>query len=400
MLADKGFYRSFAKLKTDILASRDRAALANPVESGFDTQNPTVTQSGTAPAGLTKTYNPGGSIGTSPVNFFGGFEVYAGFGSFSRAPIGSGYAAPRYEIAFDGTEIGFLLEAGSNAAAKKFRLVIDGRYIEEAGVPKIYDTADGVYVRITFASRRRHKIGIERQVSQTGLGTIYLEPTGQASRTYEDTAQLKAFVVGDSYVSATGPSFYHDTWANILGYTMGWNVFSEGIGGSGYANTSFAQFDHPSRLEKLALHPMDIVVVAGSINDTGSTFSPQVQARAQSTWAAQRAIQPNALFIVVGVQSGGTGPSAIDNSTIQTETRLKAAFDSWADPYSIFVPWSSDPQPINFGTGRVGATNGNGNNDIYVWNTDSTHLNSLGHKEAAEPRIRNSILKQVRALAA
>jgi lysophospholipase L1-like esterase len=344
---------------------------------GDYTTAPTISQASTAPVALTKSFNPA-LFATGPLDFFGG-DPYWAFGSVVRAKRGTGFTESRYETIFDGSSICFYLE---NSAYPSFTVLAgnpDGplTYVKGTGGVTLLTTANGVYVTITFPSRGIYRVAIEREY-QSGIQGLYIEPTAQAWR--PNKPHITALVVGDSITGGTGASFYGSAWEYVTGRALGWDIWSDGVGGSGYlAGTPFSD---PTRTSLLTLKPFDVVVIAGGINDANATNAPGVQSAAASYFASVRAALPNALIVVLGAWAGSTGPSTGPNSVSDVESKIKAAFNVFADFNSVFIPVSTDNQPWIYGTGHVAAPAGSGNADLYVGGldgTDLTHPNDAGH---------------------
>lgn len=368
------------------LARANSALLSNPIDGAVLTSGGgavTIAQSATAPAGLTRVVNPRAGIaaGTTPMAAYGGTLVDGTFGSLVRIRRGStGFTTSRFESLVDGAAVAFNLDAGT--APGTFRVLVDNRYIGANGTPTNFLPADGGYVTLTFPNRAVRKVAIEREY-QAGVQGILTEPTAQVWRPSD--RPLTFFMVGDSYTGGTGSVFRGGGWAYVLGHLLGLNMIDDGVGGSGYTRTGFATFGSAARIALATETAYDVIGVAGGVNDsitgTGADTPAGLTAAALSYYQALRAGQPRALIVVFGAWAGGTGPST---DRKDAETAIKAAFDAWADPFSIFIPINTDPYPWVYGQGRVASPTGTGNADLLLGGldgTDATHPNDSGHIE-------------------
>lgn len=343
---------------------------------------PTVSQTTTAPPALTKVFNTA-QFAAGALDFFGG-APYTPFGSVVRARIGGGFSGSRMDTVFEGTSLCFYLEDNSSpASAMLFRLLAGDadsntmQYVGSSGSPTVFTTANGLYVALTFPTSGVYRVAVERQYA-AGVQGLLVEPTSQAWRPYQP--HITALVVGDSYTGGTGSSVYGNSWEYVLGRELGWDIWANGVGGSGYL--AGVPFSDSTRTALLSLKPFDAVVIAGGINDAGATYGPNVQAAAAAYFATVRSLVPDALIVVLGAWPGSTGPSTGTNSVTDVEAKIKAAFTAFNDGNSIFIPVSGANQPWIYGSGHVSAPTGAGNADKYIGGTDGndvTHPNDAGH---------------------
>lgn len=349
-------------------------ALAN--NGVFDTIT-TVTQSGAQDGALTRSFNLANTLVNSPIKALGG-NLSTPFGAIVRsvrAP--SGYVGSGFEVMIDDSACQFLIEVVSGNT--NFQIIIDGKYVGSGTTQTLFTTASGAYVKLAWASRGVHRVRIEREFA-AGLGGLYISPTGGAYR--PQNPYPKMFVVGDSFSLGTGATIYPNAWEYVAARQLGMDVTCDAVGGTGYANPGLGvPIVDSTRRTILAAQPYDLVVIAAGLNDANATYAPQVSAAATAYYPQVRAIQPNALISVMGSFAGATGPSTGANSVAAVEQSIKAAFDAWADPLSVYIPVSDAVQvkPWIYGTGRIGATNGSGNSDIYT-SADGTHPPDAGHR--------------------
>lgn len=322
--------------------------LSNPIINGPDTIT-TVTQSGSTDATLTNSYNLAVPVAAAPITFLGG-NGYTPFGSVARAlvPGNGGAGAVGYESFVDGTVVELQMEVISGK--DKFQLIVDDKYVGSGSagsvVPTLFSTNDGVYVKLVFSTPGPHLVRVEREgvVGLSGFRMLPYEGAQPSTRRYP-----KVLFVTDSYGITASPSNIIQSACipNIAGLLLGWNVYANTLGGTGYTGTT-SPFDAAARLDVVAAKDWDAIVNLGGINDIGN--SATVAARALQTWQAQRLAAPNAKIIV-----GGTWTGTFLSGSATVEQNLLTAFNTWADPNSIFVPISNSAQtkPFTSGDGRV-----------------------------------------------
>lgn len=383
-------------LLTSLITASNRAKLGNPIQNPVIVSGSgvTITQSSSAPSGLTRNLNPANTIAGGPIKYYGGSPVGAG-GATVRAQAPGGYTSSRYETIFEGLSAAFYLE--NSASGKEFRVIVGNRYVGDgSGQPILFNTDNGLYLQATFPTRDNYKFAIERQYT-AGIQGLLLDPFSQAWATPDPAPTF--FMVGDSYTGGTGGAFRTAAYEYAMAHMMGLNMMDNGVGGSGYIQPSFTTFGDPTRLSQVASQPFSVVGVAGGINEPTGTTDAAMSAAGLAYFQAVRARQPDALIIVYGVWPGSTGPSV---EMIGRENALLAAFNTWADPFSIFVPISTDVKPWLFGQGRAGSQGGTGNTNIYIGGldgTDATHLNAGGHVYVGKRAAQETLSRIERKLA-
>jgi lysophospholipase L1-like esterase len=383
-------------LRAAQIASAGNPVIAPVVASGGGVV--TVAQSAAAPGGVADIGNIAAMIapGTLPMRVFGG-DPQTPFGTTVRGALprtggGGGYFAPRFECMLEGTQICFKLDSAAN-----FRVIADNAYVGSGGVPTLFNISAGVHVLVTFAAAGVHRVGVER----LGNGAVdaLLKPT--ASQIWKpDPAPVRALVIGDSYSAGSGASFEQNSWARQMGLRLGWDVVINAQGGTGHANPSgtggFSIFGSADRMNYVTAQPYDAVIVAGGINDATAAYAPQVAANALAHFQAIRAAQPHAVILALGAWAGSTGPGTGSNSVTAVEQSVQAAASATGDPMCRFVPVSTGARPWIFGTGKVGATNGSGNSDIYI-GADGTHPPDAGHAYLAR-RAADAVVATLEAM--
>nr|WP_275585576.1 SGNH/GDSL hydrolase family protein [Blastococcus saxobsidens] len=103
--------------------------------------------------------------------------------------------------------------------------------------------------------------------------------------------------MGDSYTVGLGGEGYVERTARALG----WSGVAEGQSGTGYVNPSgvAGQQAYGERVDDVAAHRPDVVVVQGSTNDAGAA-PPEVSAAAAQLYADLAEALPAASVVVVG----------------------------------------------------------------------------------------------------
>lgn len=137
------------------------------------------------------------------------------------------------------------------------------------------------------------------------------------------------FVIGDSWTEGgtmnTGP-----TWPGLLDLPDGWNVLTDGVGGSGYiGDHSDSALTYGGRLrDDLRDYAPDVVLVAMGRNDL--RYDPDAVARAASDDLTEmREAWPTARLVVFSPFS----PEVPAAPTVALTNRLRELADSMGLPY-------------------------------------------------------------------
>jgi lysophospholipase L1-like esterase len=246
------------------------------------------------------------------------------------------------------------------------------------------------------------------------FGGIVAEPTATIKR--GPSPSLRVCAITDSIGAGAGVYNSQTSWVGILGELMGsdvgmWNV---GIGGTGYlAGGAGARFI--DRVPDVIASKPDILFVQSQQNDQGNT-SAAIKQAAKDFLAAIKTALPKTLLFVIGAYTTGT-PTAKrmtdDTALREAAWESGAYFISWVDPNKANFPGSNvpaftqgvaygggdqaldanglawtcfggqsagstidatkwKPNSVFWGTGRVGATTGDGNADVMI-QSDGTH---------------------------
>lgn len=375
-------------------AASAAALISNPVDNADMASPPTITQAGTHNAALTVTANfvdtpakfrisPGNKYGRTTTKglYIGTANLspstngnLSGVTSLSPALVNNGENEVCYTIDFVAT--GQIVELALRVTGDNvmpYRVIVDNHFVARDGIANT-----GQYVSMDFGSSATRSITVEVQM-QSFLG-VAVSAGGSITAPADQT--VKAAFTGDSITESISSgetiAYVYDGWASTFSKRNGINSMrNAAVGGTGYWNTFggsrskiFDQMDY-----WISGDTYDLIGFAGGYNDQNQVANATTAANALACWQRARAAQPNALILVTGIPGERTGPSA---ALLATENALKAQFDAWADPFSIFLPISTDPEgPWIYGTGYVGSTNGTGNSDTLV-SSDGIHPSRAG----------------------
>lgn len=370
-----------------------RASARNPIDlaeggSALATVTPKAIASRTS--GLTQAINQA----SKPALFrwHGGVATYNAATTGWRAPVvsqrtGGNFTATQNALS---QRFSFMTDAASADVVtfvSRYRVLVNGQYVGKA-VRSDGLTAGGyniLNIATTDTSRQLRRFDIELVGGDANIGgtpsnsvpSLYLGPNDTLVPI--DTSDcLRIAVIGDSFSSSTGASWNHLGWAVQLGYLLGGieaDVRQIAIGGTGYVNDATSpgprQYSFIQHIGDLAQADFDIVIFAGGINDS---LMAGAQSAALSTFQAARALQPDALFVVMGAWCGAGGATA---ALLATEAAIQAATVQWGDALTVFVPVSGDPVGAWIGTSNAPVINASG--AAGGGNPDGTHPGDVGH---------------------
>ena len=380
----------WAKLRRGYLAKRYANPHVNKSSLGPQVMAspPTVTVVTTQPSGLTK-YFSWGSGTASPASFLvtggdaytwaGGLRVpvttLTNGGSNGNVSNGRNAVGWRVKTFVDSTKFAVQVVQGGN-----YRLVVDGQYVASTvWTPTNGGFSNWIVADFTSAGgRARREVWIEGDQSAT-FYALWVSPTESVEPA---PSGLRMTVFGDSITGATSsgvtvPSL-NDGFAYVLGDCFGiTDVRASGSGGEGIlqpANTpTTGAYTLRQRLPYDAVQSDVFVIAMGSNDASFGASALTAEMLLDIQWL--RTNYPAAPVIVFGAPGNQSGPSA---TTIAIENAYAAAVTAANDPMVIFVPVSTAPTPMLFGTGKYGATNSSGNSDLYV-GSDGTHPTAAGH---------------------
>lgn len=234
-------------------------------------------------------------------------------------------------------------------------------------------TGDGStrkYIKVDFTTRALRRIRVEVDylckffnVRTAATDTVLPAPPKSG---------LKGIVIGDSYVEGAGATSRFDSCFQALGKRLGiedWRC--DGLGGTGiYINNGGSvAFKDRFTVDVVNQGPFDLVMIEGSGNDFAQTGANITSALGTMLDAA-RAAMPNALIVVTGSWTANGN----DTTRLAVSTAIQAALATRPSvKYLDMNSWIT-------GTGRVGATVGDGNADFYIeTNSPFLHPSPAGH---------------------
>lgn len=381
---------------TRVKATRTAASANNPVDNADYPTPPTLVQSATHNAALTVRANhlanptafqlSGGRVydrTTTNELFVAGESLLpstsgnlTAYTSLSPALSSNGEFQNYYSATAMVTGQIVEVQVRTALASTPYRLIVDNQYIgRTAGFDA--STSSKNYNSWDFGSTATRRITVEVQTANAFVG--FSTSAGGSIVNPNDTLLYLA-ATGDSLTenTSTGDAVLSvwDGWPVIFAKKWGFAVPRiTAVGGTGWVNIGTGRTNILGQLATwINEKKYDIIFCYGGYNDTGSNLAA-IQAAMLPALQAMRAAQPQALIVVGGVWGQATGPSA---AVLLTEANVKSVFQTWNDPFSIFLPNSNDPGGSWLtGTGFVGSTTGVGNADTMV-SSDGTHWSQAG----------------------
>lgn len=295
-------------------------------------------------------------------------------------------SSPTYTGSIGGAYISFITDS-SKIVLKSVNAIFAGQYgivveindrlvFDSVTVPTSTINPGGYYIDMSsfIQSGTFRKVTIR---CLSGFNTvckqILLEPSSTIFKP-QNTNSYKIAVEGDS-LSAGGnftPYRCSMDWLTQVAQRIGCeNSCNMAQGGTGFiSDNAGVKTTYLQRLPELVALNADVYIIAGNHNDASYSNSAQQDA-ALAYFKALRLAQPKALVIVFGNNilrgEGNTG------TILTAEQNLKAAFDTWKDTNSIFVPvLTSSAGGWVTGTGSTNSPNNSGNQERF-YNTADSH---------------------------
>jgi lysophospholipase L1-like esterase len=341
---------------------------------------PTFTQESAASisSGVTIPSISGGVVDTTVSWEYEGADMVAS-GSYAivKAPTNNGSrvgnAAFSYQVIFN--HDGQVIEIPVNSAVSALVRVWAN---EQASA---YQTVTGNnYLKIDFGSRANRRVIIESDVNLY-FGGIIREPTATIMPPTR-SAPLKFAVVGDSYSVGLGintssnPSAqgYPFTLARMLGLTK---FRTYGQSGTGFMNPNVNVGTYRTRIGDMLGYQPDILLLQASVNDKDASYTTNQISTEIAAYIAQAKAGLPSSTIIIGLTPITPTPAlraAIPNLAAATLAAYQAAGILYVDAYS---------QNWIYGTGKVGATAGDGNSDFYQSSVFAVHPSLAGHQYMA-----------------
>lgn len=307
--------------------------------------------------------NNGGANGYSPAHIYP--QTWAGRRYF------------RTLVGFDGLKIAFRV---TSAPGHFYRFSVQEpgadrpQYITNSN--EVAGSQDGGvrYLSLTFATAVPRIISLEMVFGD--LWDVRIGPTD--SLWAVQPRGPRCIIVGDSYVGGAGsPTTGYSgigSWASSFADALGWqDVWNSGIGGTGWIQQASAL---PNAIRDryaadIVAYSPDVVIFSAARNDFALGASA-VGTAAGTVLAAVRSALPNAVLAVTGPNGSGSPTNGGDDTTWKP---FQDAIFSAVSPYALTLDWSSSG--IFTGSGKVGATSGTGNGDVYIQN-DGVHPSTTG----------------------
>lgn len=250
----------------------------------------------------------------------------------------------------------------NNGSALKYRVMVNGQYATSsestlAGTGNNWISVEGLTGGKNRIRVELNAVSVFQQIVHAQISSVW---------PVSDSESILCACVGDSY-QATGEanSWPHRNLATVFGHATGMRTDAVALAGTGYVTAGSHQaFGAASRIADLQQKNYSVVTVLGSVNDPASVA---LQTAALACWRAIRAACPNAFIVVYGVPANTTYSVA---SAAGREVYLSAAFAEWNDPYSVYIPLSTD---VN------GWKITSDNNRTNITSADTVHLSAAGN---------------------
>jgi hypothetical protein len=163
-------------------------------------------------------------------------------------------------------------------------------------------------------------------------------------------------VLGDAY-SAESPESAGPEWPTLLGESLGWEVRTEAVAGSGYLNAGAGR-PFGARVPRVVQHSPDVIVVAGGVSDLGAYPIGRIVDAADDVVSRLARQAPDAQLVLVSPFSNGEpGPL-----TEQFSERLRQVAQDHDAAYVDASGWlvngtglfgAEVDQPTDAGQGRI-----------------------------------------------
>ncbi len=418
-----------AQAQTARMQALANTLLASPISLTRPLSTETITVTDAAAATLTGRRLPVRVGGSGVIREIGSRGLWDA--TLHRSKAGSSCTVPGVEFVLHGDSFEVVFTAA--AATTSYLLEIDGHPTTGAFQSVATTTGSGRYLKVVFASSSVRRIALYLD-TPTAINGVTVPLTALV-----DAAPRRPVIafVSDSYMGGSSGSRTSESFAWWVCRALGAEFGGSAIGGSGYISGGSAskKWGEESRVATTARFTPDLIVFAGTGND--SLYTPaQIQTAAADTYAAYAAACPGVPQIVVGPMAA-SATYTISSTTSAIISAIKSAADAapsvvkffdaigtatgvpaaWAAGYyaagarvtHLGSVWEADFAggtdsrnwtPGNStnndmwrrvtwgydGTGRVGATTGDGNRDVCLY-TDTTHPTPTGQVALALPML-------------
>jgi len=239
------------------------------------------------------------------------------------------------------------------------------------------------YVKIVFSSSTQRNIRLAF-ASNSQFGNLYCSKVFTFTQRYADPIEWVHF--GDSFSQYSGVSSDIQCLVHYMheSFGRGINMINVAQGSTSFANpalndigeTATAKAKFIQQFQSWKTNSPKIITALVGHNDTNYSATT-LPAKVREFLTACKTTFPNAIVILFGANAS---PGIISSGAdLAVENSIKSVCNEFSD-YCTFVSLQdSVTGPFLRGTGRVGATNGSGNTDLYT-TTDGTHPSQRGHK--------------------
>jgi hypothetical protein len=396
-----------ALLRAHGLAAKPLVAMSSP---------PTITMNTTANANSTvvpANYDAGWAANNAVFTYLGGVVVTqassgppgptwaVGRGSNFGTGNGpyQGMSAVYFQTTAPDVDLSFMAQNNIDATYRISIDLIDGNGFRPTAIlPRTDIQALGDFsahrVKIANGSTalRRYRIEFDNFLWFAGVDVV-------GTITAYNPGGPRILVTGDSHTAGTfgggggGSASRLDGMAARLKWYLGVaDVLAQGQGGTGYLATSIAGTETMRARIPNEITPRipDLIIDLAGYNDSASTAAA-LGAETTLYYNALTAALPNVPVIKIGPPRRGiTGAFTLDATKYAA---IKAAVAADSRFGSLVFNIDSYALDWEHGTGRVGATTGNGNADTWV-GTDNVHRTDIGHDGWAAlmgPAIRTAL---------
>lgn len=292
---------------------------------------------------------------------------------------------PYYCVEFMMDGIGFEFGALSRSTAQTYRLLVDGRRVQNQAVTfsPTHSTSDqhDHRIRIVFPDARPRRITLE--FSYMAFLGVWVQGSLWKVPTYRD----RTMILGDSISGGSDQNAGGGigTWIYRAALTLGWDdPWNQSMGGTGYISVGTGTtFQNRATTDIINYNPTRIIIFGGYNDNTGNQAT--ISTAASTLYQTLKAGAPAAEIIVIGCWSNSGSPGS---AIINTDETLRVAA---AGAGLSFI------SPV---TGKVYNQRGTLVSDQSAWITsanagtyltgDGVHPNDNGHDYLAG-RITNAL---------
>lgn len=298
---------------------------------------------------------------------------------------------------FDGPTIDFSLRTA--ASTDRFRIYVDDELVTSSSglvttngdFPFLGTTGDFYYVKLDFGSAMPRTIEIRLGASTRLVGMNY-GALYNVWRSEPGDIPLLMYI-GDSYVNGSGTDHIAGAWPRIAAELLGCEAFTSGGSGTGYLTTTGSILRTiRGRISDMSLveRPVDAGFIAAGFNDFDKDPVQLRDEVALTVQAAAAQLGPDTPLFVSNsystfgrvVTNAGSISQAIINgfadAAVENSFFINNLAENWIDT-----------------AGRVGATTGTGNGDIYT-SADGLHPPQAGHNYLGR-RFRDAMVAKLTA---